>query len=108
MNVTTRWKLAAIILVVLNILGFAGLAFGEANNAIANTANKTTISQLVANAAVISAAQEQQQLIFDNVLAKFFREENFICEELVAHNKVLGGPTPPPGICSVSLPMPKS
>lgn len=50
-------------------------------------------SQINANAAANAA--------FNQFLDQFVAEENFICDELVAHNRVLGGPMPPAGICNV-------
>lgn len=96
-----RWALP-----VLNALLVVGLIWVGLNS----QGNSTKIDQLTASAAVTqafnqtqAATNHQQAVLFDNILAKFFAEENFICEELVAHNKTLGGPKPPPGICTVSL-----
>lgn len=89
-----RWLALGFAFVLFN----AGISFG-----VNRLVTDAPISQLQANAATLSAESSQQAQLFDAVLAKFFKEEDFICEELVAHNKVLGGPTPPPGICTVSL-----
>ena len=94
----SRKNLRFIALALAFLLVNAGISFGI-NRAVTDG----PISQLQADAATAAAESAQQADIFNTVLVHFFAEENFICEELVAHNKVLGGPVPPAGICDVSL-----
>lgn len=98
----TRRNLAVITLVQAITLFFVvvGLVFVLVNGSDTDrVVNALSVSQVRT-----AALAEQNAAIYNNIFAKFFAEENFICEELVAHNKVLGGPVPPPGICDVTLP----
>lgn len=101
-----RWKQLVAGLAALYVVTFAGFEIQHAQETAASTQNANSISQLQANSVVNSALQRQQSLIVTNVLVKFFAMQRFLCEASVAHNKTLGGPPAPPGICDVSFPKP--
>lgn len=100
-----RWALpvlnAVLIVAIVILIGDHNTEQQELANLQVSSAVNQAFDQAQINA---SAKQAREALAFDAILHQFFAEQNFICQELVAHNKVLGGPKPPPGICSVTLP----
>lgn len=89
-----RWLIpvAFILLVVVN----AGESFFINRDAAA-------ITQLQANAAVVSAYQQQQAVIFNRFITAFVREQNYLCRIAAARAIIDHLETPPPGVCNVAL-----
>jgi hypothetical protein len=99
-----RWVLP--ILNVLMILAIVGLIVGhfQEEGQLTTVALSQAVTQAFDQSQISATARDTAAV--DSFLEEFVTEENFICAELVAHSKVLGGPVPPPGICDVRYVVP--
>lgn len=55
-----------------------------------------------------SAAQAKSSAVLNAFFVEFIAEQNYLCNAAVIHNKTLGGPPAPAGICDVSLGAPRA
>lgn len=113
-----RWLGVAAVVFALALVGV--LLFGTLHDTSVGETNSLGLTRVEAQLAVLQAdlqlseqqaaaaekISQQQGVILNGVLVRFFAMQRYLCQAAVAHNATLGGPPAPPGICDVSLPSP--